>query len=49
MPTMSIARDGLASKEASVLNQITMFSVTGLAISLALVVVCGVGVIIPWL
>jgi hypothetical protein len=49
MPTMSIARDGLASNEASVLNQITMFSVTGLAISLALVVVCGVGVIIPWL
>jgi len=48
MPTMSIARGGLASNEANILNQIAMFSVTGLAISTALVVVCGVTVIAPW-
>jgi|GEM_PF-3816701 len=47
MPTMFIARNGAASNEASILNQIAMYSVTGLAISTALVVVCGVRMI-PW-
>ena len=48
MPTMSIARNGYALNGTSVLNQIATFSVTGLAITLALVVVFGLRMMHPW-
>jgi hypothetical protein len=48
MQTMPIASNGLAAKEAGIFNQIAMFSVTGLAMSLALVVVFGLRMISPW-
>lgn len=48
MPTMLIARNGVASSDDSALNQIAMFSMTGLAVTLALVVVFGLRMMHPW-
>ncbi|MGA7073914.1 hypothetical protein [Bradyrhizobium sp.] len=48
MQTMSIARNEFAAKETNLFNQIAMFSITGLAMSMALFIVCGFPVMSPW-
>ena len=47
MSTIWVARRGFAHKEVDFFNQIAMFSVTGLAVSMMLVVQCGLRVY-PW-
>ena len=47
MRTTSIIGNGLSSIEVGLFNQIATFSVTGLAMSMFLVV-CGFRVINPW-
>jgi hypothetical protein len=43
-----IAGNGLSSMEASLFNQIAMFSAGGLAMSMAFVVVGGLRILHPW-
>jgi len=45
---MSIARNAFTAKETNLFNQIAMFSVSGLAMSMAFVIVGGVQFIYPW-
>ena len=48
MSTMSIARSGFAQTEAALFNQIAMFSVSGLATTMVLIIQCGLRVTNPW-
>jgi hypothetical protein len=48
MPIASNKDNSLSSTEASLFNQIALFSASGLAMSMALVFVGGVRVLYPW-
>jgi hypothetical protein len=48
MLNTSNARNGLSLVEAGLFNQIALFSVSGLAMSMAFVFVGGVRILYPW-